>query len=164
MITVPPIPPPTIEYVQLTHEPERWERIHLYDVLMASWLEEYFRNLTNIKRDILYILRSWNTFKVTYDGIVFTRKGKKELRSIEAKNKGAGLRINWLEYSSEGRKIWITAVKLWVHFKQEEAQILPTEEIAEIFTCIESEKTYTRPSHKKSGEEYKLILAVKQTK
>ena len=152
---------PDIEYSQpLERQENQDQAIHLYDVLWLTWLEEYFRKLTWIKRDQLQTLPSWNTFIVTHEGIVFTRNGKEELWIIRATNKSAGLHIDWLEHSSAWWKVRITARKLWINFKQEEPQILPWEEIAGIFTAIELGKPYTRPQIRPDGKPYELILEV----
>lgn len=166
LFAVPAPPPPPLIATEISYEAPTSKDIatySLFETLFWPWLDEYFRKLTSIQRDVLYTLPSWNTFKITYKGILFFRKGKQELRQIEAKNKWASLRVDRLEYEQNSRKIRITAIKYGIPFKQD-PQFLSIDEVVKIFTHIESNTTYTRPNNKPTWEPYKLILQVEKEK
>lgn len=137
--------------------------IDLYEVLLANGLENYLRELRTIKRDVEYKLPSRNTFKVTYDGIMYTRDGKEELWKIRAEKTWVWvwLHVDRLEYDPNGWKLRVTAKKMWITIKKEQdPQILERSEISQIFGAIEAWNTYTRPTIRPDGKPYELILEV----
>lgn len=144
-------------------------------------LEQFFKDLTQIKFDHTYTLPSWNTFRITHTGIIFSRKIpgteklQKETREISAQTreqhtKGKDPTLLWLKelsHTPNGRKIHFDArVNLpfvWETAIKQEPQILPWREIADIFFAIEYNKKYVRPA-KKDGHTFKTIVTVSPSK
>lgn len=112
--------------------------------------------------DKLYTLPSGNSFQITQQWIIFIREWKKELRVIHAKNKkNAHITINSIQYHPDGWELCITGKKRWI-CKKEDGQILPREEIINIFPVLENWSVYLSPEIDSAGKKRETILEIKR--